>query len=312
MNMLSLFSGIGGIDIAAGWCGIKTSAFVEIDPFCRAVLAKHWPDVPQFGDIRDVTADTLSGLGPIDVIAGGFPCQPHSVAGKHQASSDERDLWPEFRRILREVRPVWCVAENVPGLLSSAGDFFGGILRDLAALGYDAGWGVWGACDVGAAHRRERVFIVAHRDGDRCGDRENQPQRVGGSGGEANVGPVGEAVAYRDGAGRERLEPLAGSIGTGEGEGRLLQSAGASDRQFESGMGEFAARLPPGLVRGGLYAHPQVARPGEEQFPHEPTRTAIGVKHRARQLKAYGNSVDPFQILPLLEAIVEAEGEAEA
>jgi DNA-cytosine methyltransferase len=211
MNHLSLFSGIGGLDLAAEWAGFRTVGFVERDPYCRRVLARHWPGVPIWPDVAEVTADAISERshhgtpdgargalhdrerhgkaaererqhvesrpsGFLALISGGFPCQPHSVAGKRQASGDERDLWGECARLTDELRPRWCVFENVPGLLSSErGSFFARVVGDLAALGYRVGWGVWGACDVGAPHRRERVFIVAHAR--HALGRENAAQR---------------------------------------------------------------------------------------------------------------------------------------
>jgi DNA (cytosine-5)-methyltransferase 1 len=178
-----LFSGIGGLDLAAEWAGFRTVAFVERDKYCQRVLAKHWPGVPIFGDVCEVVVNPTSaqreevrgrdertgrpaerlglGCGGIAILSGGFPCQPHSVAGKRKASLDERDLWGECARIAGEFKPRWCVFENVPGLLSSeGGTFFARVVGDLAALGYRVGWGVWGANDVGALHRRDRVFIV--------------------------------------------------------------------------------------------------------------------------------------------------------
>jgi len=162
---LSLFSGIGGFDLGFDRAGMVCAGQVEFDEKARAVLAKHWPDVPRLNDVREVQGHEF---GTVDVIAGGFPCQPHSLAGNRQASEDERDLWGEFARIIRGANPRWIVAENVYGLLSSEdGRFFGGVLRDLAALGYDATWQVLRASDFGAIHQRERVFLVANRDGER-------------------------------------------------------------------------------------------------------------------------------------------------
>ena len=174
---------------------------VENDEYCRRVLAQHWPDVARFRDVRDchgagacdvadaartdgetrsadclgtgtrrgetkVRASSCSGcLGPVDLICGGFPCQLVSHAGKRRGDQDERWLWPEFLRIIREVRPRWALVENVPGLLSiDAGRLFGGILRDLAESGYDAEWDIVSAADVGAPHLRYRLFIVGRRN----------------------------------------------------------------------------------------------------------------------------------------------------
>lgn len=161
----SLFTGIGGIDLAAEWAGFQTVGQCEFADYPTKVLEKHWPDVPRWRDVRDVTAESIRdrGIGEITLLSGGFPCQPHSVAGKRLASADERDLWGEYARIVGEVKPKWVVAENVSGLLSSeSGRFFGRILNDLAILGYDAGWCSTRASWVGAVHQRERVFTIAH------------------------------------------------------------------------------------------------------------------------------------------------------
>ena len=124
LRMLSLFAGIGGLDLGAEWTdGIETIGFVENEPFCREVLKKHWPDTPQWGDIHVFTRESLvaAGIDPdsIDIIAGGFPCQGNSVAGQRRGRQDERNLWPEYARLIREIRPRWVVGENVPGLLNA-------------------------------------------------------------------------------------------------------------------------------------------------------------------------------------------------
>jgi DNA (cytosine-5)-methyltransferase 1 len=166
LTHLSLFTGIGGLDLAAEWAGFTTVGQCEYADYPTKVLEKHWPDVPRWKDVRELTAESIwkrTGLTEITCISGGFPCQPHSLAGKRKASADERDLWPEYRRIISEVRPKWVVAENVPGLLSSeSGRFFRGILRDFAEMGFDVGWCTYPASWVGAIHRRERIFTIAH------------------------------------------------------------------------------------------------------------------------------------------------------
>lgn len=168
----SLFSGLGGLDLGLERAGMTCAWQVEIDPFNTRVLRRHWPDIPKYGDIRDVTG---AHLEPVDLVCAGLPCQPHSLAGRRGSSDDARDLWSELARILRECRPGWLLVENVPGLLTSddpaaghpdvPGAYFGRILSDLAEIGYDAEWFVLSACTFGFPHARERLFLVAYPHG---------------------------------------------------------------------------------------------------------------------------------------------------
>lgn len=157
MEFISFFAGIGGFDLGFERAGMECVAQIEIDEFCQKVLAKHWPNVPKFGDIRDVGKHNLPAA---DLICGGFPCQSVSLIGQRRLIDDERWMWPELFRIICEIRPKYIVLENVPGLLSGGG--MSNILGDLASSGYDAEWQVLPAKAIGAPHRRERVFIVAH------------------------------------------------------------------------------------------------------------------------------------------------------
>jgi len=194
----SLFAGIGGIDLGLERAGWECRFQVEWDDYCSRVLAKHWPDVPRFGDIHDVhgrggcplledadggTVERRRGrrgateagqppcpacLPPVDLLAGGFPCQPFSVAGKQRRLEDDRWLWPEFARAIRELRPRLVLVENVPGLLVGGG--MDAVLGDLAELGYDAEWESIPAAAVGAPHLRYRVWIVAYSNRDAYSD----------------------------------------------------------------------------------------------------------------------------------------------
>ena len=167
MNVGSLFSGIGGIELGFEREGFPTSWFVENNPYCQAALRKNFPGKPVYGNITKID---FKKLAPVEILTGGFPCQPHSIAGKRKASKDERDLWSEFYRAVCEIRPKYVVAENVPGLITSEhGKFFPKILRDLAEAGYDAEWFTLQAAHFGALHRRERIFIIAHSNGNGCG-----------------------------------------------------------------------------------------------------------------------------------------------
>ena len=159
----SLFAGIGGFDLGFERAGMVCKWQVEIDDFCNKVLAKHWPAVTRYRDVRECGQHNLE---PVDVICGGFPCQPHSLAGERKATSDERELWSEYARIIGEINPRWVVAENVPAILTSeTGQYFGGVLKDLAQVGYDAEWHNIPAAQFGAPHKRSRLFIIAYPKG---------------------------------------------------------------------------------------------------------------------------------------------------
>ena len=174
MTHASLFSGVGGFDLAAEWAGWTNMFNCEIDPFCRRVLAYHFPNAVQYEDIR--TTDFTVWRGRIDVLTGGFPCQPFSVAGKRKGTDDDRYLWPEMLRAIREIRPRWVVGENVRGFVNwSEGMVLDTVFADLEAIGYEVQPFILPACAVGAPHRRDRVWIVAHRaDAGAEGLRERQ------------------------------------------------------------------------------------------------------------------------------------------
>lgn len=161
MKALSLFSGIGGIDLAAEWAGIETVAFCEREPFCQKVLAKHWPNIPIYDDVCTLTKERLEadGIGTIELIHGGYPCQPFSLAGDRKGTDDDRHLWPEVKRLLETIRPCWFIGENVTGHVTMGLDE---VLTDLADIKYTAEAFLIPACGVGADHRRERIFIVAN------------------------------------------------------------------------------------------------------------------------------------------------------
>jgi len=155
----SLFAGIGGCDLGLERAGMQCVWQVEIDEWCSQVLAKHWPHVARFRDVRDCGAHNLS---PVDVICGGFPCQDISNAGLRAGIVGERSgLWTEYARIIGELRPRYVLVENVAALLDRG---IQRVLGDLAALFYDTDGGIISACALGAPHTRERLFIVAHTD----------------------------------------------------------------------------------------------------------------------------------------------------
>jgi DNA (cytosine-5)-methyltransferase 1 len=307
----SLFAGIGGIDLGlerAGWTGRWQ---VEYEPYCQRVLAKHWPDVPRYGDIHDVDWTTVE---PVDLIAGGFPCQPFSNAGKRLGKDDVRWLWPEFARAVGELRPRYVLVENVPGLLAGHGGM-GAVLGDLAALGYDAEWDSIPASAVGAPHLRYRVWIVAYaRNGGRppveyAGSGSSTDR--GGQGDLVEVGTVG-TLAYARGLGRGRETALGppGLAGVRQGQaGAQPHGAGAGARDVPDPFGkrgrggpawiedaEDAGQRPEGPRVGYWYVEPDVGR------------VAHGVSARVDRLRGLGNAVVPQVVEAIGRRILESEG----
>ena len=195
----SLFSGIGGIDLGLERAGMKVQWQCEIDPFCRSILKTHWPNIHCYEDIHDV-----KNPKKVDLLAGGFPCQPVSVAGKRKAQSDPRWLWPEFARLISTVRPNYILVENVPRLLHRGLSI---VLADLSSFGYDAEWDCIPAASLGAPHLRDRLFVVAYpssygREGGRANKQERKHHEVGWSEFPSGNGQAGE-VAYSE---HERLQ----------------------------------------------------------------------------------------------------------
>jgi DNA (cytosine-5)-methyltransferase 1 len=172
LRVLSLFAGIGGFDLGLERTGgFETVAFCEIDPYATAVLKQHWPKVPVYGDVRELTAERLAADGvEVDLICGGFPCQDVSIAGAQAGLRDDTrsGLWSEITRLVGELRPQFLLVENVSNLLAGPderpGGWFGRVLGDLASLGYNAEWHCIPAAYVGAPHVRDRVWLAAYPD----------------------------------------------------------------------------------------------------------------------------------------------------
>lgn len=277
MRVLDLFSGIGGMSLGLEWAGMTTAAFCEIEPFPRAVLRKHWPLVPIYDDVRTLTADRLArdGVGRIDLVCGGYPCQPFSHAGKRGGTSDPRHLWPEMRRVVGEVRPAWILAENVAGHITLGLDQ---VLADLEADGYAGRAVVVPACAADAPHIRRRVWIVA-RDRDR--DRESACAL------DAEAQGVPSSMADSNVTGLEGW-----------------QRAGVRERAGERTAGARGASLPDadGEPLG------RAAKPRGECRLWEPEpdvgRVAHGVPARMDRLRALGNAVVPQVVAEIGRAIM--------
>ena len=178
MRHLDLFSGIGGFSLGLeATQQIKTVAFCEIDKYCTKVLNKNWPEVPVYNDIKELTYDKLKadGIDNIDIITGGYPCQPFSVAGLKKGVEDPRHLWPEYFRLIKELRPTWIIGENVSGHIKLGLD---AVQEDLESEGYSLRTFSISASSVGANHQRERIWTVAYSQ------HNNDSQKIKGVDGE--------------------------------------------------------------------------------------------------------------------------------
>ncbi|MFY1680340.1 DNA cytosine methyltransferase [Micromonospora sp. WMMD730] len=224
MNVLDLFAGIGGLSLGLQRAGMRIVGHVEINPFCRAVLHKHWPEVPAHDDVRTAVAWWRTETRPrIDVVAGGYPCQPDSVAGPKLGAVDARWLWPDMAEIIAALRPTWVIGENVLGHRTRG---LPTVLDDLQRLGYTPHPGVLRACEMGAPHPRPRVFVLAHTNGpgrpSRCrlGSAGSTPVRAGRWPAEPRVGRVAYGLPDRV----DRVAALGNAVvpAVGEHIGRLL------------------------------------------------------------------------------------------
>ena len=244
MKVLDLFSGIGGFALGLERAGMETVAFCEYDEKARLVLNKHWPDVPMYNDVKTLTGEQLEkdGITDIGLICGGYPCQSFSVAGKREGQADDRHLWPEFFRLIKEIRPTWIIAENVAGHINMGLE---DVLADLESEGYQCQTFLIPACAVDAFHRRDRIWIVAHSNA-KCGASAKQKRQHEGaedsSGSGANGLDAGTNVAHSE---------LTGSRGDNGGTDR-----GRSETESEAVQQENGEAYASDVGKGGkVVAH---------------------------------------------------------
>jgi DNA (cytosine-5)-methyltransferase 1 len=295
MTHLDLFSGIGGFALAARWAGIETVQFVEYEPYAQKVLAKNFPDVPIAGDIFEFDATKFLGVG---LVTGGFPCQPFSVAGKQLGNKDDRAIWPQMLRVIREARPTWVIGENVSGIIQMELD---NVLSDLEGEGYTTQTLVIPAAGVDAKHRRERVWILAHTTGTRrsggegcmetdgCNLREEVQTRLGTS----------EDLANSNSGlcNRENQEIFTGGNTTNNGSEDLANSM----CKRQSGQGEYVKSFNSEKNKEGEAGYVK-SNSGPVLWLPEPDvgRVANGVPSRVDRLKGLGNAIVPqvaFEIM---------------
>jgi DNA (cytosine-5)-methyltransferase 1 len=317
MTHLDLFSGIGGFAIAAQNCGYTTIGFCEKEPYAQQILKERFGAV-----LADTNRDgwnerraerprlvgrassnsaspslhdnifTLDGAdyAGVDLLTGGFPCQPFSVAGKRKGAADDRALWPEMLRVINGAQPRWLIGENVAGIVTMELD---NILSDLEGIGYSSWPLVVPACAVDARHRRDRVWIVAHseRNGDGSQINSGETKRSEAERSTSRLGGSSEVVAHSNGAlaqGNQRSE---------RGEQERAEHQQHRGRQLESAVLRMADGLPERLDGGGTFC----------QWPDEDPKTprvSTGIKHRAHRLRGLGNSIVPSVACEIIRAIV--------
>lgn len=286
LEHLSLFTGFAGIDIAAEMAGWNTVGQCEYADYPYELLCRRFPHVSKWRDIRDVTGASFyekTGLRTVKLITGGFPCQPFSTAGNQKGKDDDRYLWPEMFRVIQELKPTWVVGENVTGIINMALE---DICSQMESEGFEVQPVTIPACAVGANHRRERVFIIAYSNNNRCNSREHNRER----GQIYNKLHRYNTETFKE---RKELQFIPGKIcsdvpnTTGERlEGTEFFGAFAGDRKF---LKSFTTdcdwwESEPGMVR-----------------------VANGISAQVDRIKGLGNAVVPQQVYPILQAIVDIE-----
>lgn len=298
---LSLFSGIGGIDLAAHEVGFDTVAFVERDKFCQKILNKHWPEVPIYDDVKRFGADEFNRYGGVHLISGGFPCQPFSFAGARRGAEDERFLWPEMLRVVGIFRPDWVLGENVRGFVSMGLD---NCMADLEAIGYEVGAIIAPACGVGALHRRERVFIVAHTSklyGDGC--------HIYGEHTECTIPESGNGrfqESLSDTESEQDRRVQFGGIQFNAEASSCASNVADSERE-RCGQVEQSIRKGTQGKRTSRSSEYGSVPNGRRWWASEPElgRVAYGVPNRMDRLRSLGNAVVPQQVQPILQGIYD-------
>lgn len=328
----SLFSGFGGFDLAAEWMGWENVFHCEINPFSRRLLSYYWPNAQSYEDIT--RTDFTVWRGRVDVLTGGFPCQPYSLAGKRLGTEDERHLWPHMRRAIREIQPTWVVGENVSGFLNwNGGVVFDEVQADLEAAGYEVLPFVLPAAGVGAPHRRDRVWIIAHTTGNRrewngeaveaqdrkqgpgyAGKLAGRPEGLGSYGASTHAaGEQGQRHGFEQRASCKSEQGKPGGVrskvgnepATSHASGLQLQGGKQSGGVGEAGASQGEGRQPGGSVRGFWEKFPTQSPVcgGDDGLPRELDGVTFS-KWRSESIKGYGNAVVPqipFQIFQAIE-----------
>ena len=282
MRVLDLFSGIGGFSLGLERAGMETVAFCEFDKKAQLVLKKHWSGVPIYDDVRTLTGKRIAKeIGTIDLICGGFPCQPFSVAGKQRGDQDDRHLWPEYFRLIQEIRPRWVIAENVTGLIQLGLDQ---VLSDLEGEDYSTETVVIPASAVNAPHRRDRLWIMAHSIGRGRGDSKDRKICRNGLSDTPIYSSIHEDVADTE-------------CQRQQGQGKYERPCNTkTDKTWETDR----------AVSGSK------SREGNWNTEPELGRVAHGVPNRMDRLKQLGNAVVPQVVEVIGRAIMQIERSQDA
>ena len=292
MRHIGLFEGIGGFSLAARWAGWHTVAWCEINDFCKKVLSFHFPKAEKHDDIRKT--DFTIYRGKCDILTGGFPCQPFSVAGKQLGTEDERHLWPEMLRAVREIQPRWVVGENVGGILNwNGGMVFEQVHIDLENEGYEVQAFVLPAVSVNAPHRRDRVWFVAFKNTDKNGRTSNKRKEKPGIRKQRDFGPGdNERIRAND--------DKAGDAANAN-EKRL---EGQTENGYMGGEQRFMQRIPGRQWENFPTQPPVCSR--DDGIPNELAGITFS-KHRKESIGAYGNAIVPQVAYQIFKAINEYE-----
>jgi DNA (cytosine-5)-methyltransferase 1 len=298
----SLFSGIGGFDLAAEWVGWDNVFHCEYNPFAQKVLKHHFPNSKLYEDVR--TFDATAYAGRIDIISGGFPCQPFSAAGKRKGTQDERHLWPEMLRIIHEVAPSYVVGENVRGLINwNGGLVFEEVCADLEAAGYEVTPYLLPACGKNAPHRRDRIWFIAYK-GDATNTKNNRHRRGCSKGREEKFNGLLPRESERGTMGSKTKRRCGERTSTNTD----FELSKCGNRKTKDRRSEQKERTKP-------FSEPR----GWEKFPTEPAicRGDDGLSKeldsitfsnwRKESIKAYGNAIVPQVAYEIFKAINKIE-----
>jgi len=289
LRHLDLFSGLGGFSLgleATG--GFETVAFCDIEKFSRKVLKKHWPNVKQYKDIKELTYEQIKEdtLAPIDIVTGGYPCQPFSIAGSQRGEKDTRHLWPDMFRIVKECKPTWVIGENVSGHIKLGLDT---VLQDLESEGYSVRAFSISASSIGANHQRERVWIVAHSN---LENTRQHGRRIESTWDTESIGPrTSEETEWSSNSNKINGSSEGASV---VGESSDTNSQGLQGRRSEQQLRKDETERPTSW---------------DSWWESEPSvgRVANGIPHRVDRLKGLGNSLVPAIPYAIGRAILEEE-----